>query len=82
MEMKLVSLKDVPKEIKAELLQQLGYNTDGTYVLDKKGEIVKDKYIDVDIKISNMLILPGSTIILDNNPLSIAAYLEEYSNDL
>ncbi len=80
--MKLVSLKDVPKEIKAELLQQLGYNTDGTYVLDKKGEIVKDKYIDVDIKISNMLILPGSTIILDNNPLSIAAYLEEYSNDL
>ena len=37
-----------------------------------------DKYIDQPVKINNMVILEGSTLILDNNPLSIASYLEEH----
>ena len=32
------------------------------------------------IRIKNMAILPGSEIILDNNPLSISSFLEEYGD--
>lgn len=77
--MELFSIKELPKGIKLKLLERLGYGSDGEFVLDSQGNKVKDKYIDVDVTISNMLIFPGSTIILDNNPLSIASYLEEYN---
>lgn len=74
----LVSIKDLSHLDKIFLLKELGYDSDGVFVIDKEGNKVKDKYINQDIKIDNMLILPGSTIILDNNPLSIASYLEEF----
>jgi len=80
--MEYVSLKDLPKESKIQLLIALGYGSDGNYVLDSNGGRVKDKYIDIDVTLSNMLIFPGSTIILDNNPLSIASYLEEYQDGI
>ena len=78
--MELVSLKTLPIASKIELLKELGYTSDGKYVLDSNGSRVQDKYIGVEVAIENMLILPGSTLILDNNPLSIAAYLEEYED--
>jgi homoaconitase/3-isopropylmalate dehydratase large subunit len=74
----IISLKDVSDESKIMLLKELGFSSDGTYVLDNSGEKVKDIYIDEPVKISNMAILPGSTIILDDNPLSIASYLEDH----
>jgi hypothetical protein len=74
----LVSLKDMSVKEKVMLLKALNFSSDGVYVLNNKGERVYDKYIEVPVKISNMAILPGSTIILDDNPLSIASYLEEY----
>jgi len=76
----IISLRDIPKESKILLLKELGFSSDGTYVLYTSGQKVYDKYIDEPVKISNMAILPGSTVILDDNPLSIAAYLEEYKN--
>ena len=79
-EMEFVSLKELPKEAKIQLLKELGYDSDGTHVLDSKGNRVKDKYIDAEVTLTNMLIFPGSTIILDNNPLSVASYLEEYGD--
>lgn len=72
-----VSIKDLSSHDKKLLLKELGYGSDETYVL-KDGEILIDEYIDQPVKLSNMLILPGSTVILDNNPLSIASYLEEH----
>lgn len=78
--MELFSIKDMPDKNKIILLKELGYASDGKFVLDKKGQKIKDKYIDIDVTLSNMLIFPGSTIILDNNPLSITSYLEEYDN--
>jgi hypothetical protein len=76
----LVSLRDVPKDLKITLLKELGFNSDGIFVLDEKGEKCLDKYTHEPIKIDNMAILPGSTIILDNNPLSISSFLEEYGD--
>jgi hypothetical protein len=77
---KLVSLKEIPKELKLALLKELGFSSDGIFVLDAKGEKHLDKYTHEPIRIDNMAILPGSTIILDNNPLSISSFLEEYGD--
>ncbi len=76
----LLSIKDLKTTDKISLLKELGYNSDGMFVLNPAGEKVKDKYIDEPVRIDHMLILPGSTIFLDDNPLSIACYLEEYPN--
>ena len=75
-----MSLKDMPVNCKILLLEELGFGSDGTYVLNKNGEQVLDKYIGEPIKIDSMAILPGSTLILDDNPLSISSYLEEYGD--
>lgn len=80
--MERVSLARLSEDTKVQLLRGLGYDSDGLYVTDSNGNRVRDKYIDEEVRVSNMLILPGSSIILDNNPLSVASYLEEYGYDL
>ncbi len=79
--MELISIKDFSDDVKIEILQELGYKSDGKYVLNPDGTKVKDKYINTEILLSKMVILPGSTIILDDNPLSIASYFNEYDKE-
>lgn len=76
----LIPIKDMPKSLKIMLLKELGYNSDGTFVLNEKGEQCLDKYTNEPIRIDNMAIFPGSAIILDNNPLSISSFLEEFGD--
>jgi hypothetical protein len=78
---KVVSIKNMPRDLKIQLVKELGYDSDGTYVITSNGNPVLDKYTNEPVKIDNMAILPGSTIILDDNPLSIMLYLEEYENE-
>ncbi len=78
----LVSLKELPMEVKVAILEELGYGTDGVYVVDKNKQRHIDKYIKEPVRLDNMLILPGSTIIIDDNPLSISSYLEEFGDVL
>ena len=78
--MELISLKEISSNSKIALLKELGFNSDGEYVLDSKGNKIIDKYIEVPVKINNMAIFPGSTIILDDNELSISLYLEEFGD--
>ncbi len=75
--MEISSLKDVGVPSKIALLKELGYDSDGKYVY-KEGNKFLDKYTEEEIKVENIAILPGSTIIIDDNPLSIASYLEEH----
>ncbi len=77
----MISLKDLPDTVKIALLKKLGYDSDGTFVLrDNKKHT--DKYTDEPVTIKNMIILPGRSppLILDNNPLSVTSYLEEYGD--
>ncbi len=74
-----ISLLNLPREVKVELLRGLGYDSDGVFVL-KNGEKFLDIYSDEPVKINNMLILQGSTIIINDDPLSISSYLEDYPN--
>jgi len=62
------------------LVDELGFNSDGVYVLKPNGEKHLDRYTEEPVKLDNMLILPGSTIIIDDNPLSISAYMEEFGD--
>ena len=80
--MEFISLKNVSKNSKILILKELGYSNDGEFVLDKEGKRLLDRYLDIPIKIENMVILPGSEIILDNNELSISSYLEEFGDVL
>jgi len=75
-----ISIKTFTDKDKQVLLKELGYNSDDEFVLDNDGNQVIDPYLEEPVKVSNMIILPGSTIILDNNPLSISSYLEEYAD--
>ena len=75
------SLRNLTKEEKVLLLKELGFDSDGIYVLNETGQQVQDKYVGWPIKVENMLILPGSTILLDDNELSVAMYLKEYGDD-
>lgn len=77
-----ISIKEWGLKEKKILLRELGFTTDSTFIFTGDGKKVIDKYIDIPVEINNMLILPGSTIIIDNNPLSIASFLEEYPNAL
>lgn len=79
--MELISLKEVSVKSKIALLKELGFNSDGEYVLDCDGNKVLDKYIEIPVKVNNMAIFPGSTIILDNNELSLSLYLEEFGDE-
>ena len=80
--MEKLSLKGVSTESKVKLLVALGYNSDGEYVTDDAGEKVLDRYLEIPIKVDNMVILPGSIIILDNNELSLSKYIEEFGDVL
>jgi len=75
--MEVISLKKVSKESKITLLKELGYDSDGIYVL-KDGRQDIDEYVNEPVKLDNMIIVPGSALVLDDNPLSIATYFEKY----
>lgn len=79
-EMELISLKGMTLKTKRAILKELGYDSDGEYVIDSSGEKVIDKYIDIPVKVERMVILPGSEVILDDNEFSISSYVEEYGN--
>ena len=78
--MELVSLKNVSEKSKLLLLKELGYNSDGKFILDSEGKRILDRYLEIPVEVENMVILPGSEIILDNNEFSIASYMEEFGD--
>lgn len=76
----IVSIKDMSNECRIMLLNELGYDSDGRFVTEKSGKMVLDRYTGELILINNLAIFQGSTIILDNNPLSISSFLEEFGD--
>jgi len=76
--MEMLSLKNEPIELKIAILEKMGYSSDGTFIFDSCGDMIIDPYIDEAVRIDNMVILQGSEIILDSNPLSFAGYFEDH----
>jgi hypothetical protein len=77
--LEILSIKTAPKEFKLELLKALGLGVDDKeiYVI-KDGKPVVDDYVNKPVRFDNMAIFPGSTVVLDDNPLSIASYIEDH----
>jgi hypothetical protein len=80
--METVNLKDIPKKFRILLLKELGYDIDADeFVVDSHGKRVFDHYSNTFVRMNNMAILPGhgaEPVIIDENPLSIAAYMRDY----
>jgi regulator of RNase E activity RraA len=68
----------MPPNLKLLLLKELGLSANADGYVTKDGKQVQDKYIEQPVRVENMAIFPGSTIVLDDNPVSIASYIEEY----
>lgn len=79
--MELMSLSEISAESKRLLLNGLGLWEKEGLVIDAEGNKILDRYLQIPVKIDNMVIFPGSTIVLDNNELSIAMYMEEFGED-
>lgn len=77
--MEIVSLRGVSKESKILLLRELGYDSDGKLVL-KDGKPLVDEYSGEKVTLGNMLILPGSAVVIADNLVSIAAYFDEHGD--
>src|SRR3989339_25780 len=86
------SCYDIIMELARAKMLLEGYNSSGfgaheaevSYmrILDFKRNKVMDRYVDIPVKVENMVILPGSTIILDDNILSLSCYMEEFPDVL
>jgi hypothetical protein len=80
-ELEVVSLSKLDTESKILLLHEIGYESDGIYVL-KGGQRIRDKVTGEEVTLNRMAILPGSVLVISDNPLSIADYLEDYDETL
>jgi hypothetical protein len=78
--MELLSLHGISDESKVALLRALGFDCDGRNVL-REGRPLVDPVVGESVTIDNMAILPGSTVVIVDNPLSVAAYLDEHGED-
>jgi hypothetical protein len=78
--MEILSLRGVSDWSKIALLEALGYDCSERNVL-KDGKPLVDPVVGESITLDNMAILPGSTILIVDNPLSVAAYLDEHGED-
>lgn len=79
---KILSLRETPREFRVALLRELGYGVEGNQVRGPQGEKYLDPCSQVEVSIDRMLILPGRSppIVLDDNPLSVAWYIENYGD--
>jgi len=78
--MEIISLKDIDVESRIQLLRELGYDSDGIFVLNSDGTTYIEKYLHQPVLLDKMIIVPGSALVLDDNPLSLASYIEEYGD--
>lgn len=82
MAVELVALDDFSLEHRILLLKSLGYSTKDGWVVDRDGGRYKDPCTGQPVSLDNMMIMPGSTVILDANDTSMNWYLANYAEAL
>jgi hypothetical protein len=76
---KVTTLDDLTDEEKVQLLELLGEGygcTDGK--VTRYGLPYKDPYSGRPVSLAELAIMPGSTVVIGNNPISIAGYVADY----
>lgn len=81
--MEIILWKNIPPEVRLLLLEELGgfsANDDGK-IVNRDGVVQKDPYTDEELRMDNLCVMPGSPpVLIDNNPLSLTSYFEEYGD--
>lgn len=77
--MQVAEWDEIPEEVRLALLEELGYQVEDGIVLED-GEPKQDPYVDKELTLENLAMLPGNSqpVLLDNNPVSLAYYMEDY----
>ncbi len=77
-EIKMIS---VGNSDRLKLLKNIGYDVDDEgYVFNKKtGEQIKCRYGKDKVHIDTAGVLPGSIIMINTNPITLAEYFVEFS---
>lgn len=77
--MQVAKWEEIPKEIRLALLEELGYQVEDGIILEE-GTPKQDPYVDTPLTLGNLSILPGHSapVLLDNNAVSMACYMEDY----
>ena len=80
--MENITLLQIDNNQRSRILEKLGYGIDSEgFVLDKNNKRVICKYSEKDIHISYAAILPGSTILINATPITMAQYFVDHDND-
>lgn len=76
---KTTSLNDLTDPEKIQLLELLeeGYGYDGTHVTQHGAPYI-DPYSGLQVSLAEIAIMPGSAIVIRNEPVSIAGYVADY----
>lgn len=80
--LRVISLKEAPKEFRVALVKELGYDVKDDHVVSPDGELYHDPYSGAEVSIDSLLVLPGRSppLILDDSPFSLAAYFDEFGD--
>jgi len=68
----------MPFKARVTLLEMLGFGVDSDGFVTENGKRVVDKYVNIEVNVDRLAIAPNGTLILDDNPVSLAGYMEEY----
>ncbi len=80
--MAIVELVELDTNDREKALEKLGFSIDGEgYVKDGSNNYVVCKYTAQKVHLSTAAILPGSLLIINANPLSMAQYFLEHPED-
>ncbi|MFC2163221.1 hypothetical protein ACFLRF_06020 [Candidatus Altiarchaeota archaeon] len=74
-EVRLLDLSEKEKEIYLDIL---GYQVDSDGFITKNGDVVTCPYTDEKVEFKKASILPGSTVIMNTNTMTLAHYLAEF----
>ena len=74
----LQTLEGLTHQDRVNLLQLMGYSSDGRRVLTADGSVYRDPFTNEEVLVERMAVLPGSWVVIDYNPVSIAGYRFRY----
>lgn len=78
--MEVVRIQDLTRKERILLLKELGYDTDSTGKVIKDGAPWLDPFLEEQPTVENMCIVPGSALVLVDNPVSLDGYFEKYAD--
>ncbi|MDE1821531.1 MAG: hypothetical protein KGJ23_12750 [Euryarchaeota archaeon] len=78
--MEVIRIQDLSRHERALLLKELGYGADPDGKVTKDGAPWMDPFLGEQPTLDNMCVVPGSALVLVDNPVSLDGYFEKYGD--